>query len=365
MSSILPRYSNNTINKFTSQEYFEKHKPNLSFEANESSEDKPTLAIEDNSWSQVKDIPTLDSPHYLLTGHSDEVLTCNFSNEGKLLASGGMDSKVNIWNIGPTPLNILKFSKLRGAITDLVFTLDDDMILSSTSKGRILHLDLEKNQLKSQAKLHSDIANSVKCNKKGSFISISGGNDGYAIIADIRTREVASKINLGLPVLSVELQDDYTHAYTGGLDNTIREWDIRTGKEIWQFLGHNDSITSLKISHEGSFLLSNSMDNSLRVWDTRKSSTKGMLKIYKGLTHGYDKNLIKAGWSKNGRLIGSGSSDKCVHLWDTNTKKELAILGSHEGTVNQVVFSPIEDIVCSCSSDRKVILTKLPQLYQD
>lgn len=33
--------------------------------------------------------------------------------------------------------------------------------------------------------------------------------------------------------------------------------------------GHKDTITDIKVSPDGIYLLSNSMDNSLRIWDLR------------------------------------------------------------------------------------------------
>ena len=38
-------------------------------------------------------------------------------------------------------------------------------------------------------------------------------------------------------------------------------------RDTWK--GHTDTITGMKLSPDGTMLLSNSMDNTLRVWDTR------------------------------------------------------------------------------------------------
>lgn len=55
----------------------------------------------------------------------------------------------------------------------------------------------------------------------------------------------------------------------GGIDNKILEFDLKMMKFKLDYLGHADSITDLKVSHEGSFLLSTSFDNSMRLWDIR------------------------------------------------------------------------------------------------
>lgn len=87
------------------------------------------------------------------------------------------------------------------------------------------------------------------------------------------------------------------------------------------------------------------------------------MKLFKDHLHGYEKNLIWASSNFNGRLVSSGSSDKLVYIWDTNTRKRLATLGGHTAVVNQVAFSPKQDLIVSASSDNTLIVTQLPELY--
>lgn len=67
-------------------------------------------------------------------------------------------------------------------------------------------------------------------------------------------------------------------------------------------------------------------------------------------------------WSKNGKYISAGSSDKFVYIWDTTSRKVVFKMGGHNGSVNETVFSPKENIIASCSSDKTVIVSELPDL---
>lgn len=49
--------------------------------------------------------------------------------------------------------------------------------------------------------------------------------------------------------------------------DTTQAWDLRNGEVSLLLSGHNDTVTSLALSPDGSKILSNSMDNSVRVWD--------------------------------------------------------------------------------------------------
>lgn len=57
--------------------------------------------------------------------------------------------------------------------------------------------------------------------------------------------------------------------YTGGIDNSVKVWDLRKEQVVLTLSGHSDTITGMAVSPNGSHLLTNSMDNTLREWDMR------------------------------------------------------------------------------------------------
>ncbi len=161
--------------------------------------------------------------------------------------------------------------------------------------------------------------------------------------------------------MDINKQDD--QFYSAGIDSKIKIWNIQEGKVEKEFIGHMDSITSLSISNENSYLLSNSMDNTLKIWDIRSSSKRSRaLKTFRGATHDFEKNLIRSSWSFTNRQVASGSSNGLIYIWDVNSKKIKGTLGGHEGTINSTQFHPHRNLLASCSSDARIILTELPDL---
>lgn len=88
-------------------------------------------------------------------------------------------------------------------------------------------------------------------------------------------------------------------------------WDLRKNTVEEELAAHTDSVTGLALSHEGSYLLSTSMDQTVRCWDVRPFAVgHKCIKIYQGISHGFDRNLLRASWSPNGKYLASGSSEK-------------------------------------------------------
>ena len=54
---------------------------------------------------------------------------------------------------------------------------------------------------------------------------------------------------------------------SGNLDNTIRLWDITTGKLIKTLVGHTNHLNSVEFSADGNTLVSMSGDNTILLWD--------------------------------------------------------------------------------------------------
>ena len=80
---------------------------------------------------------------------------------------------------------------------------------------------------------------------------------------------------------------------TGGLDNTVKVWDTRKMAVLYEMNGHADTVTGLKLSPDGTHVLSNGMDNTVRMWDVRPYAKQRLAKTFVGAQHGFEKNLIK------------------------------------------------------------------------
>merc|ERR1711939_1065832 len=135
--------------------------------------------------------------------------------------------------------------------------------------------------------------------------------------------------------------------YAGGIDNAVKLWDLRRSETTLTLTGHSDTVTGLRLSPDGTHILSNSMDNTLRIWDTRPyASMSRCVKVLTGHIHTFETNLLKCDWSPDGSRVSAGSGDHLVYVWDVASRQILYKLPGHHGSVNEVVFHPTDPIIC-------------------
>ncbi|MGA2145748.1 MAG: TIR domain-containing protein, partial [Bryobacteraceae bacterium] len=195
-------------------------------------------------------------------------------------------------------------------------------------------------------------------------------------------------------VFSVAVSPDAMWVVSGSGDNTIRAWDLETGKCRVTLKGHTDDVNSVAITPDGKQILSGSDDHSIRIWDVADGrevacwqSSGDLILAVAPLPDG--RRIITAGavgaleiWdvasqqrlatleghsgpaksvavSKDGRRAVSGSGDNTVRLWDLEGGKCLATLNGHSGIVASVQITPDGRFAFSGSADKTIKIWSL------
>ena len=174
---------------------------------------------------------------------------------------------------------------------------------------------------------HEGIVNAVDTSRTSPKLSVSGSDDKTAKIWDARTKGHVSSFEHLFQCTAVAYGGDGNTVYTGGIDNCITVWDMRTQSMSMKMKGHNDTITCLSLHPKGTHLLSNSMDETLKTWDVRpfvEDEGKRHCKTFTGGTHNAEKGLLNCAWSSDGTMVTGGSADKVVHIWDELSTEEVS-----------------------------------------
>ncbi len=201
---------------------------------------------------------------------------------------------------------------------------------------------------------HSETVHSVAIARDGR-IALSGSGDNTLKLWDMATgKELRSFTGHSGPVHSVAISPDGRTAVSGGagLDKTLKLWDLASGKELRTFTGHSSTVFSVAIAPDGRTALSGSVDKTLKLWDL--ASGKELRTISTG--HSMTSVAIAA----DGRIGLSGSWDHTLKLWDLNSGKELRTFNrAHSIAVYSVAIASDGRTALSGSRDKTLILWDL------
>ena len=111
-------------------------------------------------------------------------------------------------------------------------------------------------------------------------------------------------------------------------DGLVRIWDMRSGNmtEDVTVSQQQQQITSVNISPDTNYFLTNCKDGVLKIFDSRKHA-----ELFRYTSPDY-KNTIgwnKACFSPDGKFIAVGSSNGSVLVWDVQTQKLESTLRGH------------------------------------
>lgn len=302
----------------------------------------------------------LQAPTMLLQGHQDALFSAKFNHDGSIVASGGKDKLIFLWNTYGDCENFMVMKGHKESVLEVAWNRDGTQLYTASADKTGAVWDIESGERIKQLRDHESFVNSVVAARRGDPYLLTGSDDCSAKLWDVRRRKAVQTYTCDYQVLACAFSDDSSISFTAGIDNIVYAWDTRKNEILYKLEGHKDTITGLKLSPDGTHLLSNSMDGTLRTWDVRNYTPTGRVgSVYEGVHHDFQQLMLRCSWSADGSKITAGSADRLVYVWDTASKNILYKLPGHSGSVNEVDFHPVEPILLSCSSDKKIFLGEI------
>ncbi|MBI5774700.1 MAG: protein kinase [Verrucomicrobia bacterium] len=146
---------------------------------------------------------------------------------------------------------------------------------------------------------------------------------------------------------------DARRLLTAGRDNTVRQWDVHTGRAVTPPLEHNAEVDYAAYSPDGTRIVTASADNTARVWDAATGRA-----ITPFLEHAG--RVKHAAFSPDGHRIVTASWDHTARVWDTATGEPLTPPLEHKDRVEHAAFSPDGRRVVTSSEDGTARIWSLP-----
>ncbi|KAI8474530.1 MAG: putative Notchless [Monoraphidium minutum] len=282
-----------------------------------------------------------------MPGHSEAVLSVNFSPDGKRLASGSGDTTVRLWDLN-TQLPHCECKGHRSWVLVVSWSPDGAVIASGDMDGTILLWSPKDGKLLGSCSGHKKWITSLAWEPAHKALParrfVSGSKDMTVRVWDAATRRCLFSMSSHTMVITSVRWGGEGLIYSASRDTSINVWDAADGKLVRCLKGHGHWVNTLALSSEAA-LRTGAFDHRGAAPADPEEARAAAQKRYDEATGGRPERLV------------SGSDDFTMFLWTPSTSKaHIARLAGHVQLINQVTFSPDGRWVLSASFDKSVKL---------
>ncbi len=239
---------------------------------------------------------------------------CAFSHDGKKIAIVG-HWDITIWSF-PQAQKIATLPFGSGYFHSCTFSKDDKILLTACTDWNIQMWDWQEKKIVRTLQGHQEQVYQAVYSHDGTRIA-SVSKDSTIKIWD---------------------------SHKGVLVKTLEGYTVSQNNRLIFQPSHRGDIFSCVFTQDGKKLITGGVDNTIRVWDINSAR---ILKILRG----HKENVNYLALHPNQKNIASVSNDTFINIWNIEGKDNPFLIGKHNGAALFCAFSPDGERVASCGDD--------------
>jgi WD40 repeat protein/transcriptional regulator with XRE-family HTH domain len=232
----------------------------------------------------------------------------------------------------PLPQKIFSVNTPRG-VYSVVFSPDGKYVLTGGYDGIARLFDVQTGQVVRQF-----TGNEERRGMRAIF-SPNGGSifassiDGSVWKWDLKSGAVQLHLSYDDALADIKISPDGTRLLTASLDKNARLLDAQTGATICQFSGHTDQLRDVAFSADARYVATSSLDGTARLWKTDSCEP---LRVFSSTN-----SLASIDISPDGKYLATAGWDGPARLWDVETGQEVRqFIGHTCYWTSSIRFSP-------------------------
>jgi WD40 repeat protein/class 3 adenylate cyclase len=301
----------------------------------------------------IRDAATADSVR-TWQGHDIDVNDVRFSDDGSLLATGGDDGALRIWNPDDAEL-ISEIVGEHGAVAPS-FDADGSLVAASwPEEGAVRVAEPDTGRTVREIEGLEGFPFDTALSPDGDRVAVGMEAVNEAWVFDVASGDVVFKLTDHLyPVGSVSWSPDGLWIATGSFDSSVRIWNADGGKLEERLQGHPGIVNSVDWAPDSRRLVSAGSEGTARVWEIEEHTGPRGNELESHevftLTAQESQSGSFAAFSPDGaRVITSDLGITSIKIWDLSVRgdEELANMPTNYFAPADAAYLPDGRVVAS------------------
>lgn len=230
------------------------------------------------------------------------------------------------------------------------FMLDRSQSLVSIKIEDLLYSGGLKSYLKLYQNISAEVAlQTIEYNEKNALVT----NTWFCTQTIIQEQ---SLLSMAISVNVSDISDNSPYLASGGLDEYIKIWDLRTGQVKQTLNQHHYPVFCLDFSPDGQTLAIGSMHETIELWYLGKGDRPPSLE---NLLEGHALGVFSLHFTPDGQMLISRSLEETIKIWDIKTGELIQTLDSHAGPIWSEAISPDGKILATGNLDETIKIWNL------